>query len=114
MQETQSLNFIQLNEKYGFTAENSIFRVKQDYNYKIDISHNLVSNLYLDFKMERKISATYPPSDKQRYEFEYIIKRMLDENEYVFRGITDKAYIKEIYQKAKEKQLIPPASKKIS
>jgi len=85
--ENSNLNYLQLNQKYGFLAENTIFTVNQSYSYVINIFDKRFAEMLSAYKKKYNISKIYPMSDEERYEFENLIFKMLD--------------------KAKEKQLIP-------
>ena len=68
--------------------ENTIFTVNNQYGYQINISHPKISPMYESFKTKKGLPLNMPISDKERFEFECIIFKMLEKT-------------------AKEKQLIP-------
>jgi len=78
---------IELNQQYGYTMENTIFMTNK-YGYQIDISNPRIAPLYISFKIQKKLPLNMPISDKERFEFEALVFKMLEKT-------------------AKEKQLIP-------
>ncbi len=55
------------------------------YGYEINITEPNIAPLYLKYKKSHNIPPHYPMSDRQRYDFEISIKRMIATGEIIVR-----------------------------
>lgn len=81
MKTVKEMTVVELNQLFGFTAENTIFTLTQSYGYKIDITHPIIKPLYDTYRKAKGIPPMYPMSDAERFDFEDKIFTMLQRRE---------------------------------